>query len=99
MLELVEEELRVGLAHERASLSKHTVITHNVLVVRWFAGQAYPDMLEVGRMEGSGESSAAESDAESASHFAAWAIVSAPLVLGFDLTNNTQLDKTWPVSV
>ena len=43
-------------------------------------GRAYPDMLEVGRMEGSGEASSEESADESASHFAAWAIVSAPLV-------------------
>lgn len=44
---------------------------------------AYPDMLEVGRMEGTGQTSAAMSADESASHFAAWAIVSAPLVLGY----------------
>ena len=34
---------------------------------------AYPDMLEVGRMEGGGETSAEESAHESASHFAACA--------------------------
>ena len=57
---------------------------------------AYPDMLEVGRMEGSGQSSAAMSEAESSSHFAGWCIVSAPLVLGFDLANATRMELTWP---
>jgi hypothetical protein len=47
-------------------------------------------------MEGAGETDAEESANESASHFAAWAIVSAPLVLGFDLTNATRLDLAWP---
>jgi hypothetical protein len=37
-------------------------------------------MLEIGRMYNAGETDAAESARESASHFAAWAIVSAPLV-------------------
>ena len=36
---------------------------------------------------------------ESASHFAGWAIVSAPLVLGFDLTNQTRMDLAWPVEI
>lgn len=49
---------------------------------------AYPDMLEVGRT--------ATAD-ESASHMAAWAIVSAPLVLGFDLRNSTRLAAAWPL--
>lgn len=53
-------------------------------------------MLEVGRMEGAGETGADESANESASHFAAWSIVSAPLVLGFDLTNATRLELAWP---
>lgn len=47
-------------------------------------------------MEGAGETDSEESAHESASHFAAWAIVSAPLVLGFDLTNATRLDLAWP---
>lgn len=34
--------------------------------------------------------------AESRSHFAAWAIVSAPLVLGFDLSNQDKLSAAWP---
>ena len=51
---------------------------------------AYPDMLEVGRMP-------EHNAAESRSHFSAWAIVSAPLVLGFDLSDDTKLDAAWPV--
>ena len=39
---------------------------------------------------------AQQSDDESASHFAAWAIVSSPLVLGFDLTNSSRLAAAWP---
>jgi len=35
--------------------------------------------------------------AESRSHFAAWAIVSSPLILGFDLTNLTKMRTAWPV--
>jgi len=57
---------------------------------------AYPDMLEVGRMEGSGQSSKQMSADESSSHFAGWAIVSAPLVLGFNLANTTRLNLAWP---
>ena len=30
-------------------------------------------------------------------HFAAWCIVSSPLVLGLDLTNATNLDLFWPI--
>jgi len=51
---------------------------------------AYPDMLEVGRMP-------EHKDAESRSHLAAWAIVSAPLVLGFDLSNQERLSEAWPI--
>ena len=54
-------------------------------------------MMEVGQMSGKGETSAAESTRESQSHFAAWAIVSSPLVLGFDLSNQTELENAWPV--
>ena len=51
---------------------------------------AYADMLEVGRM--------AEHDAaESRSHLAAWAIVSSPLVLGFDLADAAQMAAAWPL--
>ena len=58
---------------------------------------AYPDMLEVGQMEGSGQTSVQQSYDESESHFAAWAITSSPLVLGFDLTNESRIDAAWPI--
>eukprot|EP00937_MAST-01D_sp_MAST-1D-sp2_P006070 g6070.t1 len=51
---------------------------------------AYPDMLEIGRMP-------EHNVAESRSHFSAWAMVSAPLVLGFDLTDEAQMAAAWPV--
>ena len=50
---------------------------------------AYPDMLEVGRP--------GLSAAEERSHFAAWAIVSSPLTLSFDLTDDDALQRAWPV--
>lgn len=34
---------------------------------------------------------------ESRTHFAAWCIVSSPLVLGLDLTNETNMDLFWPI--
>lgn len=51
---------------------------------------AYPDMLEVGRMP-------EHNAAESRSHFAAWALVSAPLTLGFDLSDDAKLQLAWPI--
>ena len=36
-------------------------------------------------------------EAESRSHFSAWAIVSAPLTLGFDLTRTDQMAAAWPI--
>ena len=35
--------------------------------------------------------------AESRSHMGAWAIVSAPLVLGFDLRDDAKLGAAWPI--
>jgi len=51
---------------------------------------AYPDMLEVGRMP-------EHNAAESRSHFSAWALVSAPLILGFDLSDDAKVETAWPV--
>ena len=55
---------------------------------------AYPDMLEVGNIPQQYNASIHDMDQ---SHFSAWCIVSAPLILGFDLTNNTIMDRVWPV--
>ena len=51
---------------------------------------AYPDMLQVGRLDGPLAS------VESRTHFGAWCIVSSPLILGFDLTNTTVLNDVMP---
>ena len=34
---------------------------------------------------------------ENRAHFGAWAITSAPLVLGLDLTNKSAVDAVWPI--
>ena len=37
------------------------------------------------------------STVESQTHFAAWAVTSAPLAIGFDLTNNSLYDELYPI--
>eukprot|EP01051_Picozoa_sp_SAG22_P002154 SAG22_NODE_94_length_20824_cov_230.693718_15_plen_545_part_00 len=49
---------------------------------------AYPDMLEVGNLQ---------SFVEDRSHFGAWAIASAPLILGHDLADDQTNDAIWPI--
>jgi len=51
---------------------------------------AYPDMLEVGRVQGA-------SFAWQRAHFGAWCVVSAPLVLGLDLTDTANLASVVPI--
>lgn len=34
---------------------------------------------------------------ESRTHFSAWAVTSAPLILGFDLANETLMDLAYPI--
>lgn len=58
---------------------------------------AYPDMLEVGIMNTQSLGVPPLNFVESRSHFGAWCIVSAPLVLGMDLTNATTADFVWPI--
>lgn len=50
---------------------------------------AYPDMLEVGNLASPFEWSRA--------HFGAWCIISAPLVLGFDLLDSNLVDSVWDI--
>ena len=50
---------------------------------------AYPDMSEVG--------SSKLSFAEWNTHHAAWAIVSSPLIIGFDMSDDALVDSVWPV--
>ena len=63
---------------------------------------AYPDMLMVGvsvpRHSGHAPHDPNLLDYRQwESHFAMWAITSSPLILGFDLTNETLLKTTWPI--
>jgi len=50
---------------------------------------AYPDMMEVGRIDGG-------TPEWSRAHFGAWCVVSAPLILGLDLTDTETLEKIVP---
>lgn len=52
---------------------------------------AYPDMLEVGNIGGS------LAFVESRSHFGAWCVVSAPLILGLDITNKKLVESVWDI--
>ena len=58
---------------------------------------AYPDMLEVGNYNTQHLNVPPMNFSESRTHFGAFAIVSSPLVLGFDVTNATTLDAVWPI--
>jgi len=49
---------------------------------------AYPDMLEVGNLPDYNQDRA---------HFGAWVVISAPLILGFDLTDQTKLTQVWDI--
>jgi len=52
---------------------------------------AYPDMLEVGNIQGPLAVN------ESRSHFGMWCILSSPLILGLDLTDNATVDSVWDI--
>jgi len=58
----------------------------------------YPDMLEVGvsQMPARGPLNFL-TPTETRTHFAAWCIVSSPLTLSHDLTNDTVMDAVWPI--
>ena len=56
---------------------------------------AYPDMLEVGNLVDSDGRDVGHAWNEA--HFAAWCIISSPLVLGFDLMDEAKLDTVWPI--
>jgi len=62
---------------------------------------AYADMLEVGITESPFEDSRIRnftlSDEENRQHFGAWVIVSSPLVLSHDLTDESKVDEVWPL--
>jgi len=59
---------------------------------------AYPDMLQVGCQHGpGGAQDPGLSEAETRTHFAAWAIVSSPLTLSHDVNDKEVMDRVWPV--
>ena len=65
---------------------------------------AYPDMLEVGVTNSQragctawGQRGCTLDAVEARTHFAAWCLVSAPLVLGNDLTDGATMDAVWPI--
>ena len=34
---------------------------------------------------------------EDRTHFGLWCIVSSPLILGYDMTDNATIDRVWPI--
>ena len=59
---------------------------------------AHMDMLEVGCANGpNGIHDEGLSYEETRTHFAAWAIMSSPLFLSHDVTNETIMDQVWPI--
>jgi len=59
---------------------------------------AYPDMLEVGCLHGPhGNDDPGLSFAEARSHFGAWCVVSSPLILSHDVTNETTTKAIWDI--
>ena len=59
---------------------------------------AHMDMLEVGCRGGpNGIEDVGLNLAETRTHFAAWAIMSSPLFLSHDVTNETIMDQVWPI--
>lgn len=59
---------------------------------------AHLDMLEVGCAKGpNGQQDEGLSLAETRTHFAAWAIMSSPLFLSHDVTNESIMDQVWPI--
>jgi hypothetical protein len=55
-------------------------------------------MLEVGCAKGpNGQQDVGLTLAETRTHFAAWAIMSSPLFLSHDVTNETVMEEVWPI--
>ena len=55
---------------------------------------AYPDMLEVGNINAAYNATAYSQDR---THFGAWCTVSAPLIIGYDVTNSNRTDLVWDI--
>eukprot|EP00322_Chrysochromulina_rotalis_P014404 CAMPEP_0115844618 /NCGR_PEP_ID=MMETSP0287-20121206/8921_1 /TAXON_ID=412157 /ORGANISM="Chrysochromulina rotalis, Strain UIO044" /LENGTH=438 /DNA_ID=CAMNT_0003298349 /DNA_START=63 /DNA_END=1379 /DNA_ORIENTATION=+ len=58
---------------------------------------AYPDMLEVGVLSSPFALDVGLTMAETRAHFGSWTIVSSPLTLSHDPTNQTVMDAIWPI--
>ena len=87
-------------------LAKYASVVGNLRTMNYYANNnlsypgcwAYPDMLEVGCDHGRhGARDPGLSETEAATHFAAWAIVSSPLILSHDVNNATVMDAVWPI--
>ena len=85
--------------------AKYASVVGNLRTMNYYANNnlsypgcwAYPDMLEVGCDHGRhGDRDPGLSETEAATHFAAWAIVSSPLILAHDVNNATVMDAVWP---
>ena len=55
---------------------------------------AYPDMLVVGLIKQQYNATVSDMDQ---THFSAWCVVSSPLILDFDLTNNDTMNAVWDI--
>lgn len=55
---------------------------------------AFPGDLQVGNIHPQYDATLDDMDQ---THFSLWAVMSSPLVLGFDLTNSTLVDRVWPI--
>ena len=55
---------------------------------------AYPDMLEVGNFPAQLNATQYSMDR---THFGAWCTVSAPLIIGYDVTNSNTTDRVWDI--
>lgn len=58
---------------------------------------AYPDMLEVGVTLAQGAKTQAMTHTESRTHFAMWAVTSAPLILSIDLADAAVVEANWDI--
>jgi alpha-galactosidase len=58
---------------------------------------AYPDMLEVGCEDGPNKEDYGLTYLEARTHFGAWCIVSSPLVLSHDLTDEAVTEQIWSI--
>lgn len=56
----------------------------------------YPDMMEIGNFCKDPLGKNKQCEDEERAHFGLWCIVSSPLVLGFNMSNDDQMGRVWP---